>query len=110
MGGSRVREPWTLEEQNTLPLSYKCEVLFTNVTDVSVDNNSLPTDSYLVYYKDSEGNKLDICRAARMVNIFDLYYDRFGLSLKRIDYTKGRKNPRIWGENKHKKEEVSKKR
>lgn len=105
-----MREPWSTEEQNTTPFSYRCEILFTNVTDTSVDNNSLPSDSYLVYYKDTEGNKLDICRSARMVNIFDLYYDRFGLALKRIDYTKGRMNPKIWGENKRKKEEAGKKR
>lgn len=103
-------EPWTTEEKNTLPLSYKCEVLFTDVTDDSVNNNNLPSDSYLIYYKDSGGSKLDICRAARMVNIFDLYYDRFGSSLKRIDYTKGRANPKVWGENNRKKEESNKKR
>jgi len=107
---SEYAEPWSSEEKETFGAPYSCEILFTNVTDKSLDNSSLPSDSYLVYYRDKEGNKKDICRASKMVNIFDLYYDRFGSNIKFIDYTKGRMNPKIWGQNKQKAQEISKKK
>lgn len=103
-------EPWSVSEKETIPLSYKCEILFSDVASDVANNQTLPSDSYLVYYSDKEGKKVDICRASRMVDIFDLYYDRFGGTIRRIDYTKGRMNPKIWGQNKKKEEEVNKKK
>jgi hypothetical protein len=101
-------EPWSLPEKEAIPGSYKCELLFTNTLDVNTYD--LPSDSYLIYYKDKEGEKVDICRAARMVDIFDLYYDRFGGVIKKIDYSNGRVIPRLWKQNKKKEEEVTKKK
>ena len=101
-------EPWSSPEQEAVPVSYRCELLFTNTLDVNTYD--LPSDSYLIYYKDKEGEKVDICRAARMVDIFDLYYDRFGGVIEKIDYSNGRVNPRVWGQNKKKEEEVTKKK
>ena len=100
-------EPWSSSEKETVPTSYRCELLFTNTLDVNTYD--LPSDSYLIYYKDKEGEKIDICRAARMADIFDLYYDRFGGVIKKIDYSNGRVSPRIWRQNK-KTEEVNKKK
>jgi hypothetical protein len=100
-------EPWSLPEQEAVPTSYRCELLFINTLDVNT--YALPSDSYLIYYKDKEGEKVDICRAARMVDIFDLYYDRFGGVIEKIDYSNGRVSPRIWRQNK-KTEEVNKKK
>ena len=95
-------KPWTIDEKETLPLSYRCEILFTNISDDAFNNNGLPSDSYLVYYSDEEGKKIDICRSSRMVDIFDLYYDKFGGNLTKISYSKGIVNPRIWRQNKKK--------
>lgn len=103
-------EPWSVSEKETIPFSYKCELLFDGITDNTINNYNLPSDSYLVYYSDKDGRKVDICRASRMVDIFDLYYDRFGGTIRGIDYTKGRMNPKIWGQNKKKEEEVNKKK
>lgn len=100
-------EPWSSSEKEAIPTSYRCELLFTNTLDV--DTYALPSDSYLIYYKDKEGEKVDICRAARMADIFDLYYDRFGAVIEKIDYSNGRVSPRIWGQN-EKTEEVTKKK
>jgi hypothetical protein len=101
-------EPWSLSEKETILSSYRCELLFTNA--VEVNTFSLPSDSYLIYYKDKEGEKVDICRAAKMVDIFDLYYDRFGAVIKKIDYSKGRVSPRVWRQNTKNEEEVTKKK
>jgi hypothetical protein len=113
MGESRVNkslEPWSGEEKSNVPLRYRCELLFTNVTTSEVNDNSLPSDSYLVYYKDEEGAKVDICRGGRMVYVFDLYYDRFGSVIERIEFTKGRANPKLWGIARKKQEEANKKK
>jgi hypothetical protein len=106
---SEFAEPWTTIEVESLPLSYSCELLFANSSIDEANTGSLPSDSYLVYYQDKEGTKIDICRAPKMVNIFDLYYDRFGSSIKKIDYSMGRVNPRVWKQSKKKVEEVKKK-
>ena len=103
-------KPWTLEEQETLPLSYKCEILYSNVENSELNTSNLPSDSYLVFYADEEGQKIDICRASRMVDIFDLYYDRFGGLLDRISYSKGLVSPRVWANSKKKEEEVNKRK
>lgn len=101
-------EPWSLPEREAIPPSYKCELLFNNV--LNVNTYELPSDSYLIYYRDKEGEKVDICRAARMIDIFDLYYDRFGGVIQKIEYSNGRVNPRNWRMNKKKEEEVAKKK
>lgn len=103
-------EPWSSEETLSLPLTYRCELLFHNITSSELNDRNLPSDSFLVYYQDKEGNKIDICRGSRMVDVFDLYYDRFGPAIKTIEFTKGRVNPKVWGQNKKKAEEGSKKK
>jgi hypothetical protein len=32
-----------------------------------------------------------------MANIFDMYWDKFGDALKKIEWADGRVNPRLWG-------------
>lgn len=105
-----MNEPWSNEEKSSLPARYRCELLFTNVTTSELNDNSLPSDSYLVYYKDGEETKIDICRGSRMVDVFDLYYDRFGSVIQKIDFTKGRANPKLWGQARKKQEEANKKK
>jgi len=38
-----------------------------------------------------------LTRSQKAVNIFDMYYDKFGKGLKNIDYGEGRHNPKLWG-------------
>lgn len=101
---------WTPEEVSSIPQRYRCELLVNNVQTLELNNSSLPSDSFLVSYKDDEGDKVDICRGSRMVDVFDLYYDRFGATIHSIQFTRGRVNPKIWSQNKKKTEEVSKKK
>ena len=51
----------------------------------------------IVSYKVEDKIYKDLCRGPR-VNIFDLYYDKFGKgSLQAIDYGNGTVNPNQWG-------------
>ena len=59
-------------------LEFKTEWLFQSFLDYDE-----------VYY--------DITRGNKMVNLFDMYYDKFGDGLKSINWTHGRVNPRVWG-------------
>lgn len=103
-------EPWTQEELLTIPVGYRCEILHYNLANSDLNDRNLPSDSFLVHYQDKEGKKIDICRGSSMVNVFDLYYDRFGKTIESIIFTKGRMNPKIWGQNKKKTEEASNKK
>ena len=40
--------------------------------------------------------RLDVTRSAKMSNVFDYYYDRYG-NVKRIEYGYGAVNPTQWG-------------
>ena len=49
------------------------------------------------FYKVKDKVHFDLCRGSQ-VNIFDLYYDKFGKgSLQGIDFGKGNINPSMWG-------------
>lgn len=98
-----LAKPWTLSDRETISEKYRCNLLYSDVATPEANNNRLPSDSFLVYYADEEGDKVDICRGSRMVDIFDLYYDRFGPNISKIEFTKGRVNPKIWGETNKKK-------
>ena len=39
---------------------------------------------------------MDVTRSAKMSNVFDYYYDRYG-NVKRIEYGYGAVNPTQWG-------------
>ena len=56
-----------------------------------------PNDAMIVTYKVKGKVHFDLCRGSK-VNIFDLYYDKFGKgSLQGIDFGKGNINPSMWG-------------
>ena len=51
----------------------------------------------IVTYKVKDKVPFDLCRGSK-VNIFDLYYDKFGKeSLQGIDFGHGNINPQMWG-------------
>lgn len=87
---------WTEEEQQTLPRQYNCEILFHNVKKEEIENPDLPSDTYIVEYDTEKGKIIDLCRSLKSSNIFDLYYDKWGNNIRRIEYGYGRLNPRLW--------------
>jgi hypothetical protein len=88
---------WTPEEKKEIPSQYGCEILFERTTLQQIKDPSLPNDAYVVIYEVDNQSYMDLCRGKR-VNIFDLYYDKFGPgSVKKIDWGFGRVSPRNWG-------------
>ena len=88
---------WTDEERATVPRQYNCEILFHNAKNEDLMNPDLPSDAYIVSYNGEDGVINDLCRSSKQSNIFDLYYDKIGNNIRKIDYGYGRLNPRLWG-------------
>ena len=80
------------------PADYSCEILLEKTTLEKADDRKLPTDAFNVTYVVEGEQLLDVTRSGKMVNVFDLYYDRYGKdSVKKIDYGHGTVNPSQWG-------------
>jgi hypothetical protein len=88
---------WSEDEKKTLPIQYNCELLFHNAEEAQIKSLSLPSDAYIVEYTTEKGDHVDLCRSSKMSNIFDLYYDKIGNNIRKIDFGYGRVNPKLWG-------------
>lgn len=89
---------WTKQEKEELPSQYGCELIYERATLELAKDPTLPLDAYLVYYEVDGNMRMDVCRGSRRVDIFDLYYDKFGPGcLKKITWGYGKKNPKLWG-------------
>lgn len=84
-----------------LPENYGCDILLEKTTLEKTKDSSFPTNAYLVWYIENNEEYLDLTRCSKMVNIFDMYYDKYGPnSLKKIEWGYGKTNPKMWGYNK----------
>ena len=87
---------WSTEEKKNIS-SYGCQLLVEDVKGDKVFEKKLPTDTMIITYKTEDQIHQDLVRGPR-VNIFDLYYDKFGKgSIQKIDYGHGTVNPNQWG-------------
>lgn len=81
-----------------LPEEYGCQILLEKTTLEKAKDFSFPSDAYLIWYLENGKEYLDLTRCSRKVNLFDMYYDKYGPdSIQKIDFSYGRVNPRIWG-------------
>ena len=86
------------EEKNILPSSYGCEILLEKTILSKAKDSSFPNDAYLIWYIDDGQECIDLTRAAKRVNLFDMYYDKYGPgAIQKIDFGYGRVNPKLWG-------------
>ena len=107
-GDQEVAEKEKKEEENKIdPSDYSCQILLENTTLEKANDKSLPTDGFLVWYNVDGNELLDVTRSSKQVNVFDLYYDKYGKELKRIEWGFGTINPSQWG---YKQPEKKKKR
>jgi hypothetical protein len=90
-------EVWSNHEKETSKSRYGCEILHEKCTKQDAKNKQLPIDSHLVTYMIDGNIFYDIIKTSKRVNIFDMYYDKFGNCLKSIEWTEGRISPRLWG-------------
>ena len=77
---------------------YSCQVILEKCTLEQAHDKSLPTDARLIRYKVNGEEYLDVTRSAKASNIFDLYFDTYGMgALQSIDYGRGTVAPGQWG-------------
>ena len=86
------------EEVKINPSDYSCEILQEKTTQEKSVDRKLPTDAFNVTYVGEGETFLDVTRSSKMVNVFDMYYDRYGKgSVQKIDFGHGTVNPGQWG-------------
>ena len=92
----KPKSAWSSDEKKLIG-TYGCQILAEDATLDQLNDKKYPTDTSIVSYA-VEGKVLkDLCRGSK-VNIFDLYYDKFGKdSVKGIDFGNGTLNPSQWG-------------
>lgn len=67
------------------------KILKDDVDPNEIHPRDLTSDCYYVKHRSGQ---IDIARAGRMVEVFDLYHD-LGIVLQRIDHAGGRLNPKF---------------
>ena len=85
-------------EDKFKPSDYWCDIILEKTTLEKADDRSLPTDAFNVFYIVDGKEHLDVTRSEKMVNVFDMYFDRYGKgAVQRIDYGHGTVRPNLWG-------------
>ena len=86
------------KESKIQPGDYSCEILLEKTTEDKATDRSFPTDAYIVRYVENGTQHLDVTRCYKMVNIFDMYYDKYGKdSIKAIEFGHGTIKPNQYG-------------
>ena len=94
---SKMKETyWTPSEKESLKEQYGCEILVENGSTSDIMTNDAPTDASIVTYIVDDKEHQDLTRGSR-VKLFDMYYDKFKMGVKIIDYGKGTIKPALWG-------------
>ena len=98
-GAEAVASEEKKEEQSKInPSDYSCEVILEKTTKEKANDRKLPSDAFEVCYVVDGEERLDVTRSGKAVNVFDMYYDKYGKdSVKKIDYGQGTVNPSQWG-------------
>ena len=87
---------WTPSEKESLKEQYGCEILIENGSLDEVMTTDAPSDAWIVTYEIDGTVHRDLTRGTR-VKLFDMYYDKFKMGIKIIDYGKGIIKPSLWG-------------
>ena len=94
----KFAEPPKKPEPKFDPSEYSCEILQEKTTQEKANDRKLPSDAFNVTYIVEGETRLDVTRSGKMVNVFDMYYDRYGKgSVQKIDYGHGTVNPSQYG-------------
>ena len=74
-----------------------CMIHAENCDKSASKDKSLPSNSYLVTYLNGDNIQHDIVICHKRADVFDMYWDKHRENLKRIEWTEGRINPKLWG-------------
>ena len=89
---------WTPKEKEDLSTRYSTSLIKENCNQEEMSDKTLPSDAYIVTYKIGDSVRNDLVRCHAKVNIFDMYYDKFGGdSIVSIEYGPGIVSPKTWG-------------
>ena len=89
---------WTPKEKEDLSTRYSTSLIKENCNQEEMKDKSLPSDAYIVTYKIGDAVRNYLVRCHGRVNIFDMYYDKFGAgSIVSIEYGPGTVSPKTWG-------------
>ena len=89
---------WTPKEKEDLSSRYSTNLIKENCNQEEMSDKTLPSDAYIVTYKIGDAVRNDLVRCHAKVNIFDMYYDKFGAgSIVSIEYGPGIVSPKTWG-------------
>ena len=69
---------WTPKEKEDLNSKYSTSLVKENCNQEEMSDKTLPSDAYIVTYKIQGEVRNDLVRCHAKVNIFDMYYDKFG--------------------------------
>ena len=89
---------WTTTEKETSKEIYGTEILIENGSLDEVSTKDAPSDASIITYEIDGTIHRDLTRGPR-VKLFDMYYDKFNMGIKIIDYGKGTIKPALWGYN-----------
>ena len=96
--GEQIVSEEKKEEVKFNPADYWCEIILEKTTLEKAEDKSLPTDAFNVTYMVEGTEHLDVTRSEKMMNVFDMYYDRYGKdAVQKIDYGAGSVRPNLWG-------------
>ena len=87
---------WTTTEKETSKEIYGTEILIENGSLDEVNTKDAPSDASVITYEIDGTVHRDLTRGPR-VKLFDMYYDKFKMGLKIIDYGYGMIKPSLWG-------------
>ena len=89
---------WTPKEKEDMNSKYSTNLLKENCNQEELSDKSWPSDAYIVTYEIDDGVRKDLVRCHAKVNIFDMYFDKFGASsIVSIEYGPGIVSPKTWG-------------
>ena len=103
-GGEVVAEKEVVAEEGKeivaefKPSDYSCEILLEKTTEEKARDKKFPSDACIIRYTVDGKQLIDVTRSSKQVNIFDLYYDKYGKgALQAIEWGYGTVNPSQWG-------------
>lgn len=74
-----------------------CKIIHEDCDPTLAQDRTLPNNAFLIEYLQDGMTRFDIAMAAKQVDIFDDYWDKYRHDFVTMTQTEGRINPKLWG-------------